>query len=171
MNRNRILLLGFAAAMVVAVVALSGCGLLIRKGIESATGVKVDQSSGKVTVTGKNGGTATMQEGKLPDGLPPNFPVYPGTVKLGNKVQTAQGTSFQIVIETADDAKTIGDWYETKLKEAGWSIESRNDVNTNGKAIATISAKSGDKMQAMIIAGDSADTSTNSVNITLSVKP
>ena len=111
------------AASLVALLAVSGCGLLVQKGVEAATGVKVDQGTGQVTVTGKNGQTATSQEGKIPDGLPADFPVYQGTVKLGNKVTTPQGTTFQIVIETADGAKTIGDWYENKLKAADWKAD------------------------------------------------
>ena len=170
MSRKGMLRAGIVAAVLVAMFATSGCGLLIRKGVESATGVKVDEGSGKVTVTGKNGGTATMQEGQLPEGLPSGFPVYQGTVKLGNKVTTADGTSFQIVIETPDDAKTVGDWYESKLKAASWSIDARNDVTTNGKSMTTISAKSGENTQAMIIAGENSDNTATSVNITISVK-
>jgi hypothetical protein len=157
------------AAMLVALLAMGGCGLLVRKGVESATGVKVDQGTGQVTVTGKDGGTATIQQGKLPAGMPSDFPVYQGAVKFGNKVATSQGTTYQIVIETADSAETIGNWYETKLKAAGWKIDARNDVTTNGKAITTISAKSGTS-QAMIIGGQGADTTQNSVNITLTTK-
>lgn len=171
MKRRGMLLIGAAVLMFAAIILASGCGMLVQKGVESATGVKVDSNSGKVTVQGKNGGTVTTQEGKLPDGLPVGFPVYEGTVKLGNKVETANSTTFQMVIETPDDAKTVGDWYASKLKEAGWTIDARNDVTTNGKSITTISTKSGEKMQAMIIAGESADNSTNSVNITLNVKP
>jgi hypothetical protein len=171
MSRGTMRFLGVAAVLLVSLVSLSGCAMLVQKGVESATGVKVDQSANKITVTGKNGATATTQEGKLPDGLPSGFPVYAGTVKLGNKVQTPTGTAFQIVTETPDDAKTIGDWYVTKLKAAGWTIDARNDLNSNGKAITTISAKSGAKMQAMIIVGASADGAGNSVNITLDVKP
>jgi hypothetical protein len=153
------------------VLAASGCGMLVRKGVESATGVKVDEKSGAVTINGKNGGTATMQEGKLPDGLPTGFPVYAGTVKLGNKVQTAEGTSFQMSIETPDDAKTVGDWYSEQLKGAGWTIEARNDANANGKSIMTLSAKNGDKMQTMVIAGENSDNTATTVNVTLTVKP
>ena len=170
MRRRRVLLLSTAAVVLVALVALSGCGMLIRKGTEAATGVKVDQNGGKVTIQGKDGGTATVQEGKLPDGLPSDFPVYAGTIRLGNKITNADGTAFQIVIETPDDAKTVGDWYAEKLKAAGWKVEGRNDVVTNGKAITTIVAKSGTTKQAMIITGQSADNNTNSVNISLSVK-
>ena len=169
MSRRWLLRSGVVAAVLVALLAMTGCGLLLRKGVESATGVKVDQGTGKTTVTGKNGETATIQEGKIPDGLPSDFPVYQGTVKLGNKVTTGEGTTFSIVIETTDDAKTVGDWYDAKLKAAGWKIDGRNDVTTNGKSITTISATSGSK-QAMIIAGESADTTQNSVNITLTVK-
>ena len=65
MRRRRVLLLSTAAVVLVALAALSGCGMLIRKGTEAATGVKVDQNGGKVTIQGKDGGTATVQEGKL----------------------------------------------------------------------------------------------------------
>ena len=169
MSRRWTLRAAIIAASLGALLVMSGCGLLVRKSVESATGVKVDQGAAQVTVPDKNGGTATIQEGKIPDGLPAGFPVYQGTVKLGNKVAGPLGTTFQIVIETADDAKTIGDWYESKLKAAGWKIDARNDVTTNGKSITTISAKSG-TMQAMIIGGESADTSQNSVNVTLVTK-
>jgi hypothetical protein len=171
MKRKRMLLWGIAVLMLAAAVGMSGCGMLIRKGVESATGVKVDEGSGKVTVTGKDGGTATMQEGKVPDGLPSGFPVYAGTVKLGNKVETPEGTSFQISIETPDDAKTVGDWYAEKLKGAGWTVEARNDANVDAKSIMTLSAKSGEKMQTMIIAGEESSGGATTVNVTLMVKP
>lgn len=171
MKRNKTLLWGIAVLMLGAAVGMSGCGMLIRKGVESATGVKVDEGSGKVTVTGKDGGTATMQEGKLPEGLPAGFPVYAGTVKLGNKVETPEGTSFQISLETPDDAKTVGDWYADELKGAGWTVEARNDADVDGKSITTLSAKSGEKMQTMIIAGEESGESVTTVNVTLMTKP
>jgi len=170
MNR-KMMLWGVAVLMLVAAIGMSGCGLLIRKGVESATGVKVDENSGKVTVTGKDGGTATMQEGRLPEGLPSDFPVYEGTVKLGNKVQTADGASFQISIETPDGAKAVGDWYADKLKAAGWTIDARNDATANGKAMTTLSAKAGEKMQTMVIAGENSGDSGTTINVTLMVKP
>ena len=169
MTRHRILLLVVAAVLVVSAIALGGCGMLVKKGIESATGVKVDQNQGSVSVTGKNGETATTQEGKVPDGFPADVPVYAGTVKMGNKVQTADGTTYQVVIETPDSAKTVGDFFEGKLKDSGWTIEGRNDSSSSGNDISTVSAKK-DTSQAMVIASTNPDDKVTTVNVSITAK-
>ena len=170
MNRARVMSLVVVSAALVSLIVLSGCGFLAQKAVEGATGVKVDQGNGSVTVQGSNGGSATVQQGKIPDGFPADFAVYSGSIKMGNRVQSPDGTLYQVTIETADDPKTVADWYDEKLKTAGWTIDSRNDVNSNGKAASTIIAKK-DKQQAMIIAGTQSDGNLTEVNVSIQSKP
>jgi hypothetical protein len=170
MNRSRVLGFVLVSAALVSLLALSGCGFLAQKAVEGATGVKIDKGNGTVSVQGKDGSSATLQQGKIPDGFPADFAVYAGTVKMGNRVQSPDGALYQVTIETPDNPTTVADWYAEKLKAAGWTIDNRNDANSNGKAVSTIIAKK-DKQQAMIIAGTQSDGNLTEVNISIQSKP
>jgi hypothetical protein len=136
----RSLVLGGLIAVLV--MSLAGCGFIAQKAAEKATGVSVDNKSGQVTVTGKNGEKATFSgsDNKLPDNLPSDVPHYAGTVKSSAAVNTPQGKSFTFVIETTDDVATVADWTTSQLKAQGWTIDNTVDVNGSKMVSAKKSA-------------------------------
>jgi hypothetical protein len=155
------------AALVV--VALSGCGLIARNAVENATGVKVDQSGKNVTVTGKNGETASLssQTGKLPDGLPSYVPSYAGTIRNAASISTDQGTNFSYAIDTNDSVSTINGWYKDKLKADGWTVTL---TASSGPDQTMIQAKKGDKTNIIVTIGKKEDTSGNEITTIVEVQ-
>lgn len=82
------------------------------------------KDAGSVTVTGKDGKTATLSynQGKLPDDYPKDVPVYSGA-----KVVMAQSYSEKnarnLMLETADSANQVADFYKKELERNGWTTE------------------------------------------------
>lgn len=131
------------ALLVVALLALTGCGMLAQKAAESATGVSVQKNGSQVTVNGPNG-SATVQtnESKLPDGLPDNVPTYSGTIKGSNAVTTPEGSTFTYTVVSADDAKTIVDWYAKNLADKGWTVDQTLNMPNGGVVSAKVGTTS-----------------------------
>jgi hypothetical protein len=153
----------------------TGCQQMAEKAaqtaVEKATGVKVDDKSGSVTVTGKDGKTATVSggEGKLPEGIPADLPVYTGDTKSGGKIESPEGATYTFTILTADDAKSVVDWYKKELGAKGWTISSATTMESDGKVSGSIVAKK-DKADLMIsVTPDSASGKT-SISAVMGVK-
>jgi hypothetical protein len=135
---SRMVRIGVALVLVaVLALAVTGCQAAIKGAIEGATGAKIDQGNGSVTVTDPSGQTTTVGSKSLPDGMPADFPVYAGTLLTSGKTDTAQDTSFSFSMETADSAKTVADWYTAQLKNGSWTIDS--SINEVGASVVTAS--------------------------------
>jgi hypothetical protein len=114
---------------------LFGCLLFAAAGcsrshtISTADGkVSYDQKgkdAGTVTVTGKDGKTATMtfNENKVPGDYPKDVPIY-----SPSKVVMAQSVSDQnahnLMLESQDAVDKIVDFYKKGLDDNGWKTES-----------------------------------------------
>jgi hypothetical protein len=145
--RKRLLALLLVGSLLGSLVALTGCDVLAKKAVEGATGVKVDQNGGKVTVTTKDGEQATVssgEDGKLPSGLPDYVPVHDGKVSgKSAAMETPQGATYTFVVQTNDDIATIITWAKAQLTAKGWTVTT--NVTTSDSAV--VSAKIGEKTQ------------------------
>ena len=99
---------------------------------------------------GQNGSAPTVAAKTLPAGLPSDLPVYAGTVVASAKATSGGKTTFSFTIETADDPKTVAEWYRTHLDKAGWTVTS----NGAGGPVAMMSASKGSS-QASVASGKS----------------
>lgn len=162
-----------AVAIVVGVamvLSMTGCSCVAqqvsKQAIENSTGVKVDQSTGKTTITGKNG-SATLSSGqnKLPDGLPDYVPTYSGTVKSSTSISTDKGTNYTFLIVTADSPQTAADWYKQQFAAKGWTVTA---TVLNGDQ-GMISAKRDDTDNTVVTLGKSSDGQTE-INTIVDVK-
>jgi hypothetical protein len=62
---------------------------------------------------------------KLPDDFPKDVPLYPGaTVSMSGRQK--QGT--MVMFTSGDDRRKIASFYEAKLKENGWKIETSANI-------------------------------------------
>ena len=164
MSSTRVRTLVAVALVVVLAFALTGCQLIAQKAVEQATGVKVDKNGDSVTITGKNGETASVAKGKVPDGWPTDVPVYTGTVTMGNKMDTGGKTAFLVTLETPDAPKAVADWYEQQLTSQGWTKTDRNDANAGGKDVSILVAEKGTQRVAV-----SASTGEGKTVVTVNV--
>ncbi len=113
--------------VVVLALALAGCqqasDQAAKSAVEAASGVKVDQNGGNVTITGPDGSSTTVGQ-SLPAGMPTDFPAYAGKVITSGKSATSEGTSYSYSMETADGVQAVSDWYKAEFEKAGWKIDS-----------------------------------------------
>jgi hypothetical protein len=172
---RRFTTLALVLALVLAAVALSGCGAIAQKATEAAvektTGVKVDTNSGTITTTDKDGNQSTLStaEGSYPDGFPSDFPQYPGgTVDSGLKSTTDGQDAFTVIVTTPDAAKDVYDWYTAELEKGGWKIDQSMDGTNSDPAFASISVSKGDQKGGVTI---SRDTDKNITSIMIGLGP
>ena len=142
--RTRHIVLGVLAAFFA-----TGCGACTEKvaemALEKATGVSVDEESGKVTFKGKDGevleinsegedgaitfkgkeGEVRLGEKKLPD----NFPIgvfSDSVVQASASMGNDKERSWMASLENKGDMDAIVSFYEGELKKQGFEIE-RNE--------------------------------------------
>jgi hypothetical protein len=156
------------ALLALALFALTGCDMLAKKAVESATGVKVDENNKSVTITDKDGQklSTSSEEGKVPDGLPADVPVYSGTIKNSATMEAGEDTSYSFAVETDDDVATVVSWYKPKLTEKEWKISSTVTSGDSGM----ISAEKGENNKLVITVSKDNSTSKTLVAVINSVK-
>jgi hypothetical protein len=115
----------------------TGCeaiiGQAVKSGVESATGVKVDQSGDSVTMTGQDGSSVSVgEDGKLPADFPTDVPVYEGTVKTAIATDSDKGKAFMVNVETPDAPTDVFKWYEDELASGGWTVKSTMKTGDGG---------------------------------------
>jgi hypothetical protein len=147
----------------------TGCeaiiGQAVKSGVESATGVKVDESGNSVTMTGQDGSSVSVgEDGKLPEGFPTDVPVYEGAVKAAIATDSDKGKGFMVNIETPDAPADVFKWYEDEMASGGWTVKSTMKTGDGGLL-------SGEKdALGLTVTVTPAGTSANT-NISLAVAP
>jgi hypothetical protein len=136
MSRRTMALIAVVALLTFAVMA-SGCAQIAeqaaKSAVESATGVKVDESNNSVSIKGAGGGLTASTDGKLPEGFPEDMPVYEnGTIATGISSKSDKGTGFLVGIDTADTAGDVFDWYDAQLKDEGWTVKTSMKTDDGG---------------------------------------
>lgn len=99
---------------------------------------------------------ATNKSGvSLPDNLPKDVPIYPGsTANMTNQVQGIN----TVVLETSASLEKVVSFYEDKIKANGWKV----NVNTKLAAANTIQAsKDGDRKLIVTVVKKTRDGKTS----------
>jgi len=88
------------------------------------------KDAGTVTVTGKDGKTATLNfnQNKIPDDYPKDVPVYSAKVVMSQSA--SEKNARNLMLESADAADKIADYYKKELERNGWKTETT--VATSG---------------------------------------
>ncbi|MDP3630306.1 MAG: hypothetical protein Q8S43_05045 [Actinomycetota bacterium] len=143
----RFLRMILVVALIAAVLVSTGCGAIVKKAVESATGVSVDNNGDSTTVKGADGSELTVNngEGKLAEGFPTNIPVYAGTIVDSSGMTVNNASTWTASIDTADSVDDIKAFYKKELEAQGWKITSEVDQNdTSGGRLVLFGAESGD---------------------------
>lgn len=165
--------LGAALVLVVLALTATGCQAIAEKAVkgtlESATGVKVDQTGDSVTIAGEDGQQVTIggDKSSLPEGMPSDFPVYSGTIAGSTKADTTDATAYTYSITTADPAATVADWYKSELAAGGWDVQNSVQGTSGDTVTMSYLAKKGTSDATVIISEESGKTTVNGV---LSIK-
>jgi hypothetical protein len=156
--------------LVVAAVVGTGCQFVAEKtaqtAFEAATGAKVDQSDGSLTV--EKGGTKTTvgKDGEMPADFPSDVPVYqPSTVKAAVENTTDKGKSYVIGLNVSDDVATVVSWYEAEMESAGWTINQSVKLGDGGMV-----AGEKDGMVLVVTVGPATEAGAKAT-VTLSLNP
>ena len=94
------------------------------------------KDAGTVTVTGKDGKTATLSfnQNKIPDDYPKDVPLY-GGVKVVMSQSASDKNERNLMLESSDAADKIAEYYKTELDRNGWKTETT--MNTGGLQMFT----------------------------------
>jgi hypothetical protein len=116
-----------------------------------------------IKVTDEKGQTATFGGG-APKDLPSWLPVYPGATAQGSMASTTnEGRSGGFSLNTKDSIEQVASFYESKLKDAGLTVE-KNMMSSNDKTSGgTISGNSADKKRTAAVILSTSDTGTQAV--------
>ena len=104
------------------------------------------KDAGTVTVTGKDGKTATLSfnQNKVPDDYPKDVPIYsPSRVVMSQSVSDKNARN--LMLESTDASDKIVDFYKKGLDGNGWKTES-----TMTTAQLTILTSSKDQRQVVL---------------------
>jgi len=114
-------------------------------------------------VTDEKGGTATFGGG-APKDLPSWLPLYPGATAQGSMASTTnEGRTGGFSVSTKDSIEQVANYYESKLKDAGLTVE-KNMLSSNDKTSGgTISGTSADKKRTAAVILSVVDTGTQAV--------
>jgi len=86
--------------------------------------VKVENDGKKISFDGKGGQFSYSAEGKLPDGFPSDFPIYPGAKLTSSWTTTGEDSKgISVVWETTDSVTQVKLFYKDKLTAGGWKID------------------------------------------------
>lgn len=139
---------------------------LVKKGIETKTGIKVDTGSkdGSFSITdSKTGEGVKVGEASIPSDFPKDFPLYAGAKPSGSLSGTDKnkGKGFWLVLTTSDSLKKVTDYYSSTLPTKGWTIEQTLNIadsmtmtisNNTLSGTLIISRGKDDKATSMVIA-------------------
>ena len=133
-------------SMIGSFIAAKAIGFGLKKAIE-AGGVKIDEQSGGITISGKDGGSlkftneGTMQftdesgntssvttANEIPADFPSDFPVPSGLTVQSRAVTDAPEGKLYIVSWTAGDVGAATDFLAQQLPARGWKIDQRIDA-------------------------------------------
>jgi hypothetical protein len=154
------------AAAIVAMLAVTGCGSTAQKTVQTTAGVTVQTTAG-VTVQTTAGvtvqttaGVTVTQNGqqvpdggsvKIPDGFPADVPIYdPSTVTAALSLPSDKGTAFTVALKTADVPATVVAWYQTALKDKGWTVHTVANPDDGGGIIT--GEKAGQSLEIVVVA-------------------
>jgi hypothetical protein len=128
----------YFALLLLGVFMVAGCGRSKSYSGPNGEKVTVNENGGGVEInaTGPDGGKITFSGGKgtaLPADFPKDAPLYPGG-KVVLSTDTKDGKS--VMLETADAADKVVEFYEKNLKDQGWEAESAIKSAQNTTLIA-----------------------------------
>ncbi len=143
---------------------------LLKKGIETKTGMSINTDAGKEGISFKDSETGTevsIGEGKVPSDFPKDFPLYPGAKPVGNLAGTEKGETqkgFWIIFSTNDKATDVVSYFEKNLKSNGWVTE--NTMNLG--EVTTIQVRKGTNVGTVTV---STDKEKKETSIMVTVNP
>lgn len=88
--------------------------------------VKVSDGGKKISYSGKEGEFSFETEGKLPEGFPSDFPLYPGAkISSSWNASSEESKGYSLILETEAKPGEVDKYYKEELVKKGWKITSQ----------------------------------------------
>lgn len=109
------------------------------------------EDGGEFTVTDANGQTSTFSAGTDTGSIPDWIPAYPGGEAQGAFAATGpDGNTGGFAVATSDSPTEVLDFYESKLEEAGFTVQKSTYTSGDGSG-GTISAESENRQVGVMV--------------------
>ena len=164
---------GLAISAIVISVILTLIGLLTMLIFVLAIGkaaneTSVDANNGSISLTGKDGETATIGKSiSIPSGFPSDVPIYkPSDVILA----TSNDGKYSVSLLTSDSETKVSDYYTKQLASNGWvAPQGGGDIRYEGGMISNLE-KDGNALGLIIAANAKSNDGKTSITITVGPK-
>ena len=110
----------------------------IEEAIEEESGGEVDIAEDTMTVESDEGKTVFSSKAELPEGFPADVPLYPDMTITSSMRSTEDNKEvYYITADISAPGDEVVRWYDSKLTDKGWNIESEiTEEGENGKTTA-----------------------------------
>ncbi len=169
MTSRIVLAAGLSLVLATLTLGTVGCQSVAEKAVEEATGVKVDEDEGSVTIEGEgdDGESVTIsgEEGSVPEDFPDDAPLYDATVVGSSSFQSGESVNHSVTLQTKDSIDDVAAFYQDELESEGWEIEGTFNTEADGEAATMISAVKGTGRTIIINASHSEGITDIVVNV------
>jgi len=140
----------------------------VERAIENEIGESADVSISEDSFTvDTEEGSITAGAGSLPEDFPSDVPLVEGEVSFAQRLETADGLGWSVVITTSGDPATIVEQVRGDLEGNGFTVDDATEFAAGDSAGGTIIADKGDLSTLIVVGGDGEQTAvTYTVNQT-----
>lgn len=155
------------AVLAVAALALTGCsnaveGLAegaVERAIENELGESADVSIGEDSFSvDTEEGSITAGAGSVPEDFPPDVALPEGEVAFSQRLETADGLSWSVIITSAEDPAALVEQVRGDLESSGFAVDEASEFAGAEGAGGTILGEKDDLTVLVVVAGDGAET-------------
>ena len=155
------------AILAVAALALTGCsnaveGLAegaVERAIENELGESADVSIGEDSFSvDTEEGSITAGAGSVPEDFPPDVALPEGEVAFSQRLETADGLSWSVIITSAEDPAALVEQVRGDLESSGFAVDEASEFAGAEGAGGTILGEKDDLTVLVVVAGDGAET-------------
>jgi hypothetical protein len=150
-----------------AAMTLTGCGNAVEglaegaveKALENEIGpsadVQIDDDSFTVDT---EEGSITAGAGSVPDDFPADVPLPEGEVSFAQRLESAEGLGWSVVVTTSGDPTAVAEQVGTDLESSGFTVENASQFGGADGSGGTVLAEKDDLSVLVLVTGDGGET-------------
>ena len=150
-----------------AAMTLTGCGNAVEglaegaveKALENEIGpsadVQIDDDSFTVDT---EEGSITAGAGSVPDDFPADVPLPEGEVSFAQRLESAEGLGWSVVVTTSGDPTAVAEQVGTDLESSGFTVDNASQFGGSDGSGGTVLAEKDDLSVLVLVAGDGGQT-------------
>lgn len=155
------------ALAAVGVLTLAGCGNAVEglaegaveRAIENELGESADVSINEDSFTVDTAeGSITAGAGSVPEDFPSDVPIVDGEVSFAQRLDSADGLGWSLVITTSSDPASTVEQVRTALESNGFTVEDASQFAQDEGAGGTVLGEKGSLTAFVLVSGDGSST-------------